>query len=55
MASKSRVLNKNPLVLAQPQMGKRDKPIYDEVCAYVFTGISLLRDGNFVNVNIFYK
>jgi len=31
MASKSRALNKNPSVLAQPEMGKRDKFIYYEV------------------------
>jgi len=31
MDSKSRVLNKSPLVLAQPEMGKGAKSIYYEV------------------------
>jgi len=31
MDSKSRALNKNPSVLAQPEMGMRDKSIYYEV------------------------
>jgi len=31
MDAKSRALNKNPSVLAQPEMGNRDKSIYYEV------------------------
>jgi len=33
MDSKSRALNKKSLVIAQPEMGKRDKSIYYEVYA----------------------
>jgi len=36
MDSKSRALNKSPLVLAQPEMGKRAKSISYEVYGWIW-------------------